>query len=222
VEAARFLADGAATIVRARLRNWKVIADAGTGSPAKVILQRAREWDTQLIIAGSLGYNALERMLIGSVSHKIANEAHCSVRIARPAANAKSPLLLIGYDGHRAAELAVKAVAARNWAKGSRARLVMAIGFGPPARDFGLSGTLDRARSRIACAADMLKSAGLDVSTGIYQGDPRTVLIEQATDWGATCIFAGDNDESVLDRVVLGTVANALLARAPCSVEIVR
>ncbi|MBL8176025.1 MAG: universal stress protein, partial [Bryobacterales bacterium] len=52
--------------------------------------------------------------------------------------------------------------------------------------------------------------------------DPRRVLLEEAQRFQAECVFAGDNDRTAVERLLLGTVASAILARAECSVEICR
>ena len=41
------------------------------GDPAKVILEMADELSADVIVMGSRGHNALEEVLLGSVSHKV-------------------------------------------------------------------------------------------------------------------------------------------------------
>jgi nucleotide-binding universal stress UspA family protein len=54
-----------------------------SGSPKEVILDVAKSWDADLIVLGSHGYSGWQRFLLGSVSHAVANHAHCSVEVAR-------------------------------------------------------------------------------------------------------------------------------------------
>jgi nucleotide-binding universal stress UspA family protein len=72
------------------------------GKPAKEILGVARDVGADLIIVGSRGVTGLERVLVGSVSEKVAREAHCTVEIARPKTYAHVPLLEVTdkLDGH--------------------------------------------------------------------------------------------------------------------------
>ena len=51
--------------------------------PAKVILQEADAWEADLIVVGSHGHTALDRLLLGSVSQEVAMDAHCSVEVIR-------------------------------------------------------------------------------------------------------------------------------------------
>ena len=53
------------------------------GSAKQKIIEEAEEWKADLIVVGSHGYNAFQRMLLGSVSHAVAQHAKCSVEIAR-------------------------------------------------------------------------------------------------------------------------------------------
>lgn len=53
------------------------------GVPKHAIIEEAEQWGADLIVVGSHGYGALERFLLGSVSHSIAHHARCSVEIVR-------------------------------------------------------------------------------------------------------------------------------------------
>jgi nucleotide-binding universal stress UspA family protein len=72
-------------------------------------------------------------------------------------------------------------------------------------------------------AAKKLTDAELTVTSKIEQGDPKHLLIAAAEEWGADCIFIGASCEpQSFERLLLGTVATAVVARAHCSVEVVR
>jgi nucleotide-binding universal stress UspA family protein len=208
-----------ATLIAARHPDWTVEQEGHSGSPARVIVQRAREWNAQLVVAGSLGHNAIERVFIGSVSQKIANEAPCSVRISRGRRQSGGLRLLLAYD----ARLGADKVASRNWPKGTEIRLVMAVDdderpLGEP------EGLANRGSVEVLLApvVEMLQEAGLDVSTTIREADPEQLILDEAGRLEAHCIFAGSNDHSLVERLLLGTVSGALLSRAPCAVEVVR
>jgi len=53
------------------------------GAPKRVILDEAENWKADLIVVGSHGYPAWERLLLGSVSQAIVSHARCSVEVAR-------------------------------------------------------------------------------------------------------------------------------------------
>ncbi|MFB4163020.1 universal stress protein [Alteribacillus sp. JSM 102045] len=62
----------------------EVITVIDFGSPkVKIPKDIAKRYEADLIITGATGLNAVERMLIGSVSEAIARQAKCDVMIVR-------------------------------------------------------------------------------------------------------------------------------------------
>lgn len=53
------------------------------GNPARAIVERANEWEADMIVVGSHGRGFWGRML-GSVSDGVAHHAPCSVLVVRP------------------------------------------------------------------------------------------------------------------------------------------
>jgi nucleotide-binding universal stress UspA family protein len=53
------------------------------GNPKYVIVEKSKEWNSDLIILGSHGYRLWERVLLGSVSNFVVHHAECSVLISR-------------------------------------------------------------------------------------------------------------------------------------------
>ena len=73
------------------------------GDPKIAILDEAEHWGADLIVVGTHGYNALERLWLGSVSRAVASHAKCSVEIARlrkaQGADGKAMRILLAVDG---------------------------------------------------------------------------------------------------------------------------
>ncbi|HZT20965.1 MAG TPA: universal stress protein [Dongiaceae bacterium] len=57
----------------------RVTTAVESGDPASVIVSQAREAEADLVVLGSRGLSDLKGLLLGSVSHKVANTAECSV-----------------------------------------------------------------------------------------------------------------------------------------------
>lgn len=55
------------------------------GSPGQVIVDEAERWNADLIVMGSRGLGAWNRLLLGSVSSAVVHHAKCSVEIVRKA-----------------------------------------------------------------------------------------------------------------------------------------
>jgi nucleotide-binding universal stress UspA family protein len=67
-----------------------------------------------------------------------------------------------------------------------------------------------------------LREAGLEVTSIINGDDPRRVMVEEAEHWEADSIFVGTSGKGRVGRWLLGSVSAAVVARAHCSVEVVR
>jgi nucleotide-binding universal stress UspA family protein len=81
------VAAGAETLDAARnhLKTQGIDAEAieGTGDPADVIIEAAKEHNADVIVVGTRGLNAAERLVLGSVSTKIVHHAPCDVLVVR-------------------------------------------------------------------------------------------------------------------------------------------
>lgn len=53
------------------------------GEPAPAIIKYANEHDFDIVVIGSRGLNALQEMVLGSVSHKVAKHVQCPVMIVK-------------------------------------------------------------------------------------------------------------------------------------------
>jgi nucleotide-binding universal stress UspA family protein len=210
--------------------DWEVKTEVLIGSPATLIIEKAREAD--LIVVGSHGRTALGRFFFGSVSQKILHEAHCSVRIARrQKQDPEAPVrIIIGIDGSRYANEAVRGVASRNWPKGSEVRLVNGMWSLPAAApDHTLKPIADwitrenaRVKEAIDSAFTTLRLAGLRTSVLVRDEEPKGLLCSEAEEWDADSIFIGSRGLSGIERVLMGSVSSGVAARARCSVEVIR
>lgn len=223
VKAANGLALQASKVVQSLFPTWSVDAEAYSGSPAREILRKASEWEADLIAVGSHGRSALGRLILGSVSQRVVTDASCSVRVARHQPKEKdSPArIIIGIDGSSGSESAFRAVAARSWPKGSEARLITSA---DPLHMYAVAPQDKFAflREIHKAAESVLRSAGLEVTSLIDEEDPKIFLISEAERWNADMIFVGARGLGRIGRLLLGSISTAVVARAHCSVEVVR
>jgi nucleotide-binding universal stress UspA family protein len=210
--------------IKSDFPDWTVRARACAGPPASAVVKKADSWGADLIVVGTQGRSALGRFILGSVSQKVVSEVCCSVRVARSKPHrTDSPLrIIVGLDGSAWAEKAADVVAGRAWPAGSEVLLVTAT---KPFAQYGVAP--DEQQKRAACvqqsAKAILRGAGLDVSSAIRAGEPKSVLVREAKVWGADAIFVGSRGlDSPFKRFFLGSVSTAIVANAPCSVEVVR
>lgn len=231
VESAQALARQAGERLRTTFPDWQVETEGEGDSPAWTIIKKAKSWKPHLVIVGAHGRPLLDRLILGSVSQKVVAETRCAVRIARKRVtdNTAPVRLMIGMDYSPSAKAALHAITQRVWPAGSTARVISVL---DPvllataawetlqSEDNGAGHTLIQQRAR--AAADQLSSAGLTASSVVVEGHPKEVLIKEAENWGADCIFVGTSGLRGLDRFLLGSVSTAITTSAPCSVEVVR
>jgi nucleotide-binding universal stress UspA family protein len=218
---------------------WKPKPEAYAGSPALALLKKADEWRPDLIVVGSHSHSPVRRVLLGSVAQKIVAEARCTVRVGRASAakhTRKEIQLVLGIDGSSGASAATEWIAARSWPRGSALKLVTATGpftIIPPASEWIFQtlqaitpkereDALAETRRWHEGAEETLRPTGLAVSSVIKEGDPKHVLVREAEAGNADSIVVGSTGLSRFERIVLGSVSAAVVARAPCSVDVVR
>lgn len=206
-----------------RFGGWAISLLSKVGSPARTIVDEATDWGADLVVVGSHGLTGLSRFLLGSVSHKVAIDAPCSVRVTRETKERRDgpARIVISYKGSPSGEEAVRAVAARTWPEGSEARLVTVLG---PGRVLGarFEAMVEEVKQEHRTALESLADGALAVSSQVVEGDPRRLVPEIAEQWGADSIFVGTRDLSRAGRFALGSVSSAILGRAHCTVEIAR
>jgi nucleotide-binding universal stress UspA family protein len=228
VEEAHALATEASGRLRDRFPGWRVSAESRGDSPAWAIIQKANQWKPDLVIVGSHGRSALGNLFLGSVSQKVIAETTCSVRVARASTSPGSSTvrIVIGVDGSAGADAAVHTVAQRRWPTGSEVRLVAALDpMIATALQWVEGGALDERAwisKRVESSAERLRPSGLAVTTLVKEGDPKRILADEAKDWRADCVFVGARGLRGIGRFLLGSVSGSVVARAHCSVEVVR
>lgn len=224
-----------ADILRSRFPQAKVDYRVVMATPFDAISAQAHHHQADLIVVGSQNASGLSRFFLGSVSQKVVNFSSIPVRIARAQLEFKdmAPRVIVAFDGSADGRRAIDAVAARKWPEGTEVRVVTveeprSTGFfilnldKKPAAlgDSGDTGQL--VETLAGSAAERLQQAGINAVPLGRTGDPKKVLLEEAEQWGADCIFLGAKGHKKPNAATLGAVAGALATRANCSLEIVR
>ena len=82
-----------------------------------------------------------------------------------------------------------------------------------------LTSEAERLTGRVA---DALKATTTSTETAVREGDPRSAIVDEADEWRADLIVVGSHGRTGVKRWLLGSVAQAIVGHAPCSVEVVR
>jgi nucleotide-binding universal stress UspA family protein len=144
--------------------------------------------------------------------------------------------ILVASDGSPASDAAIAEVSSRAWPKGSEIKVLSAFElplpaasqlWAIPANYFAEMDLAARelAQTIAAHAADTLKSRlGDDVTvrSEFASGPAQDVILEEANRWGADLIVVGSHGYGSLERLLLGSISQAVVSQAKCSVEVVR
>jgi nucleotide-binding universal stress UspA family protein len=213
------------------------------GDPKLAILDEAEHWGADLIVVGTHGYSALERLWLGSVSRAVASHAKCSIEIARrrkvQGVGGKAMRILLAVDGSEFGDAAVEEIANRPWPPGSEVHVISVIHlpFEPGPEVWALPESYyfklekaerERAESTINLAIARLRESDterekpLKLTSEAIVGHPAETIIETAKKWGADLVALGSHGYRGFTSFLLGSVSYAVAAHAHCSVEIVR
>ena len=220
-------ADAASQRLKHSFPGWTIRAELHHGSARHVIVETARHSQADLIVMGSRGHSVMNVLGLGSVSQYVLHHSEHSIRIGRRSPNpaGEAPRLMIAVGGAQPSKAAVKAVALRHWPSGTEARVVGAIdpmltqaGGTPELEDKHVRDVVGNAVSE---AASELRQAGLTVTTEMRDSHPFELILSQAEESKADCIFVGSRNLGAVSRVLIGSTSSMVSGSANCSVEIV-
>ena len=140
--------------------------------------------------------------------------------------------LLIAADSAISAEVLVGAVGVRPWPAGTTAHVLSVVvdadvplevwreaGYGKA----GVRREMEMRGDEITrLAVDRLKEVGIPAEVVVTRGDPRHLIPFFARKWSSDLIFVRAHVRKDFQHWMLGSVARAVVATAPCTVQIVR
>jgi nucleotide-binding universal stress UspA family protein len=199
------------------------------GSPIQVLTAEADH--AQLVMIGDRGLTQLEGLLVGSVAIGLSAHASCPVVVVRgderdPSETASLPVV-VGVDGsvtsdaatgfamEAAAARSVPLVAVHTWSDMVCDPAMAAVMVDWDAVESGERQVLSE---RVGVWAE--KFPGVPVELLVTRDQPAHSLLAQAA--RAQLLVVGSRGHGQLAAMVLGSVSNAVLHRAPCPVAIIR
>jgi nucleotide-binding universal stress UspA family protein len=214
----------------------RAFSEVKSGSPKKEISEYAKQWSADVIIIGPHRFD-LDRFLLGSVAQALLRTAPCSVEVVR--ASAQLSKVLLATDGSEFSARTVGFVASRPWPAQTQIRILSVVQLPAPDIPSGVypftppmpelveqvaTAARERADKAVADAREVLESAGLKICTyeDTREGDPRATILDEAKLWGADLIVLGSHGRHGLERIFLGSVAEAVATHAHCSVQVIR
>ena len=143
--------------------------------------------------------------------------------------------ILIGADGSAYSDAALDEVAHSVWPAGSEILVVHAMEMPivptpevwalPPDYYERLERVCAEHADQVICAAVKKLSAlgdAVTITTKVVQAAPKTAILDEAEKWKPDLIVVGSHGYPTWERLLLGSVSQAVVSHAKCSVEVVR
>jgi len=212
-----------------------VEGQALVGEPAAEIIENAGRYAADLVVVGSRGLTGLRGFFLGSVARNVAQHAPCSVLVARaPRHGLRAALVATDGSEHAARALALAgrlplpaqtALTVVNVVRPYRpiptTLPVDVMALNDAVLDIRAQQTAE-AQALATEAAEQLRAAGRPAAEVVRTGDPAEEICALAEQSEADLIIAGARGVSPIESLLLGSVADRLLKRAPCSVIVAR
>ena len=193
------------------------------GSPAEVIVSMAEEQKTDLIVMGARGLGPFKERLLGSVSHRILNLAHCATLIVNGPVKAMKQILL-PLQGPFDAEAAIRFLQLKPFHDAVELTLLTVLPSTEPpwpgdaAAAAASTEILEEQADYIEGVAERLRAIGYQAHGVAVVGIPSTMILQEATTLRSDLILMGTRGRQGITRFVLGSVSHAVLHKTPCPV----
>ena len=195
------------------------------------IVRRAETGGYGLVVVGGHGATGLARVLLGSVADKVVRYAHCPVLVAR-ASPAKGEVVA-GSDLSAAARVALVAAGKEAARLKTTLTVVHGLGYPPELMGFGYAPLVpapppmpDSREAQKKAAQERLEAelaeAGVKSRVVVEDGEPASTIVRLAESLPARLVVVGASGKTALARVLLGSVAMAVVHKSPCSVYVAR
>jgi nucleotide-binding universal stress UspA family protein len=215
-------------VARVRAAGIEPRVELRSGHPDDAIVQVAEEVHADLLVIGTHGRTGITRFLLGSVAEHIVRRAHCHVLVARgEPVNGVFHKALVATDFSPGASDALRAAMAL-----SEGAIDVVHAWQYPVGTWGMHVLADRTaamqtlREALVAGAEQkgadlmaqLAGSGREVRFVIEQGASANVVTELASRGSYDLIALGTHGYRGFRRFLLGSVAEAVVRHAHCSV----
>lgn len=200
------------------------------GEPHEVITSVARERGADLIAMGTYGRKGLRRMIMGSVTSGVILDSPCDVLVVKKQCEECSGHyrhVLIPYDGSQPSRTAIDRVVNITNSDEPSTTMLYVIPRYEEMVGFIKTDTIERSireeATRIVLEGEQLAAGkGLNANTVIEEGRAADKIVESAQEMGSDLIVLGSHGWHGVDKSILGSTAERVIARSPIPILIVR
>lgn len=242
MEAVRVALKSMADELKETLKQCDITFEVVHGDARHQIVEQAKHWDAHLIIMGSRGNKGLDLMLLGSVSQGVLMQASCPVLVVKYDAEREDQELQSGFqnvlitlDNSPYSRAALAWVKKMYWGPKTRFKLVtivpsMTESMSEHETGAAASGVMHKQDALKVMARREMESMGQElrevfgdrVTLQVGEGDPRETILHIAEAWLADLIVLGSHGRTGLNKLLLGSVSQAVAQHSTTSVAVVR
>lgn len=198
------------------------------GVPCKVIVRRAdeaaeaialtaKDQEADVIVMGRRNRSGLMRLMTGSVSAQVIGQTAGNVLVVPRAAHVEFKRIIVATDGSVASQIAVRwAVELARKTDATVQALLVGGGENPPPH------WRHYAQESVDSAIAIGERQGISIGTVIFAGKPADTIIEQSKNLKADLIVVGTHARRGLEKLLVGSVSEKVIANGECAVWVGR
>ena len=209
--------------LRAMTSRPEVMVRAVAGPPVSAVLEVAEEVGADLVIVGATRHGSFPMSLLGSTVRALLRRSRVPVMTMRPNVPVIPERVLAPTD------LSPLSAAAYEWgmaiagAGGARPESRLLLVINKSLLQMPLEQRLldDVAQRELSDFRESVSVGGESIDVAVRKGDPAAEIVAEAEAWKADLLVLGTHGRRGMERLLVGSVAEAVVRNAPCNVVVV-
>jgi nucleotide-binding universal stress UspA family protein len=200
------------------------------GEPPEVILETAHGKNADLITLGTYGRKGIKRLLMGSVTSQVILNAACDVLVVKKECTkcaGSYSSLLVPFDGSETSQRALLRACELSKEDGSEVSVLYVIPRYEEMVNFfkteAISKSLYQEAEKIAESAKKLAAGrGVQIKAVVQEGHASEKILEIANKFKNDLIVMGTHGWRGMNKAIMGSTAERIIAYASCPILIVK
>jgi nucleotide-binding universal stress UspA family protein len=200
------------------------------GEPPQVLVETAQGNNADLIALGTYGRKGLKRLLMGSVTSQVILSAPCDVLVVKkPCSKCSGSYhsLLVPFDGSGSSKKALTRACELSKVDGAEVSVLYVIPRYEEMMDFFKTETIKKSlyqeAEKIVEGAKRIASAlGVEIKAVVQEGHAGDKIVEIADTLKHDLIVVGTHGWSGMNRAIMGSTAERVIAYASCPILIAK